>query len=72
MAGGPGFDSGLTESESAVLPDLTRIETSAISQRDLIVDVVAQLFIKNGYAATPCPRFLNTEAAPRLPCDTQR
>ena len=52
VAGGPGFDSGLTESASAVLPDLTCIETSAISQRELIVDVDAQLFIENGYAAT--------------------
>jgi AcrR family transcriptional regulator len=31
---------------------LTRIETSAISQRELIVDVAAQLFIENGYVAT--------------------
>ena len=52
VAGGPGFDSGLTESESAVLLALTSIETSAISQRALIVDVAVQLFIENGYAAT--------------------
>jgi len=31
---------------------LTRIENSAICQRELIVDVAAQLFIENGYAAT--------------------
>ena len=52
MAGGPGFEPGLTESESAVLPALTSIVTSAISRRALIVDVAAQLFIENEYTAT--------------------